>query len=463
MTASTLPVLVLIAFLWWRTKGELLPIILMCSVFDASAAVVVAGSAVVPWILALAICLPIKIITGTLQWKPMVGTNKGAYHAMFLFVGYAFFSAMVCPFVFHGILVSNSHNGMNQPLAWTFSNFAQPSYLLCAMCVYLIAVHSTREQQRNAIDWFIYAAVTVASFMMYQLANAVLHVPYPSAILYTNTTHVIYDAYKIGGVWRLNGTQTEASAAAFFLAIGLALQGWQLATHRIRWQSAAAFLLMLTALVLTVSTTGYACMVTLALSGILLYARHSFRKGGAAPVKVLIALALIGVAVPAFLLTNAGQTVSKVLMTVFVDKMSSDSYRERSMMNSLALQTAHDSYYFGAGWGSVRASSFACSLFGNVGIPGALLFAILLMQLAKPLLKPRRYVRLALFERTLYGVFVMMVAQLVAGADLISPIIWTMFGIATASKPLRRASAAVPAPSLAPADPLPLQRPTLVT
>lgn len=436
MTASTLPLLVLIAFLWWRTKGELLPIVLFTSIFDAASAFNVAGSPISPWILALLICLPIKILTRTLTWRPVPDLNKAAFNALLVFVGYAVLSSVVFPFVFHGINVSNSHMGRTH-LAWSFSNFAQPCYLLASLTVYLLAVHSSREQLRNALTWYVRGCVCISVFSMYQMANAIIHVPYPSAILYTNTTHVIYDAYKIGGVWRLNSTLPEASEAAFYLGIGLALLGWHLATHRIRLGSAACFLLMLVSLVLTVSTVGYACLATLAVGGLFLYLRFTFHKRGVAPVKMLIFLALLLAVVPLLLLTDAGHTVTKVFNTVFIDKVDSDSYRERTLWNTLAMQTSQDSYYFGAGWGSVRASSFLCSLMGNVGIPGVLLFVFFIMQLVRPLFSPGRYIRFEMFERSLFAIAIMLVALVIATPDPIMPIIWLLFASATASKPRR--------------------------
>ena len=150
---------------------------------------------------------------------------------------------------------------------------------------------------------------------------------------------------------------------------------------------------------------------------------------------MLTLLGLLAVAVPLFTLTDAPHTVAKVFQTVFVDKVHSDSYRERTLWNTLALQTAHDSLYFGAGWGSVRASSFACSLLANVGVPGVLLFVFFLMQLARPLLRPRRYARFELFERSLFGIAVLLVALVVASPDPIEPIIWVLFAVATAAKP----------------------------
>ncbi len=442
MTASTLPLLLLIAFLWWRAKGELLPIILFTSIFDAASALNVAGSPIAPWLFAMMICLPIKVLTGKLSLKPVPGLNRGAFLALLLFVGYAVFTALAYPLLFHGILVSNSHNGLNQHLRPGITNFTQTTYLLAALAVFLLAIHSSREQLRSAVAWYIRACVCISFFSLYQLANATLHVPFPSALLYTNTAHTIYDAYKVNGVWRLNSTLAEASEAALYLGAGLALLGWHMATHRIRWQSAASFLLILVALVLTVSTVGYACLATVAVGGFLYYIRYSFRRRGVAPAKVLALLTLMAVAVPLFTLTDAPQTVTRVFNGVFVDKVNSDSYRERTLWNTLALQTAHDSLYFGAGWGSVRASSFACSLLANIGIPGTGLFLFFLFQIARPLFRPRRYARFELFERSLFGIAVLLVALVVASPDPIEPIIWVLFAAATASKPLKSIEAA---------------------
>ena len=437
MTASTFPLLVLIAFLWWKTKGDVLSIVLFTSIFDAAAALILGGSPVSPWLFALAICLPIKLLSGKLHWKPVDGLNKQAFLMVALFVGYGAFSSFVWPFLFHGILVTNDRNGSNQPLSWSLSNLAQLLYLLATFVIYLLAVHSTREQLRNAIAWYVRGCVCIAFFSMYELAHMVLHVPYPSAVLYSNTTHVIFDAYKVSGVWRLNSTLSEASGVAYYLSAGIALLGWHIARHRVQLKTGAAFLLMLTALVLTVSTTAYACMGAMILAAVFFAATSGLRSGRIAPIKLLLFLVLAAVAIPLFTLTNASQTVAHVFQGVFIDKVDTESYRTRSMMNTLALQSAHDTYYFGAGWGSVRASSFVCSVLGNAGVPGLLLFVLFLVQSARPLLRPKIYQNFELFEQSFFAIFALVVALMVAAPDICQPILWTLFGIVTVAKPRR--------------------------
>jgi hypothetical protein len=154
-----------------------------------------------------------------------------------------------------------------------------------------------------------------------------------------------------------------------------------------------------------------------------------------APLKLILLLAVLTTIIPLLLVTNFGHTVSKVFDSVFINKVDSESYRERSLWNDLALQSAKDTYYMGAGWGSVRASSFICSLLGGIGLPGTLLFFYFLYRLARPALSPRRYAHYDLYDRSLFAIAVMMVALALAGADPVEPLIWMLFGVAAASKP----------------------------
>jgi predicted Co/Zn/Cd cation transporter (cation efflux family) len=99
--------------------------------------------------------------------------------------------------------------------------------LSCAVVVvFLLAVSSKRKDLEDALDWYMRGCVTAAIVAVYQLANAITHIPYPDAVLYSNPSYVIYRAYKINGLWRLNGPFTEASDMAGAMVVGLALVGW---------------------------------------------------------------------------------------------------------------------------------------------------------------------------------------------------------------------------------------------
>lgn len=63
-----------------------------------------------------------------------------------------------------------------------------------------------------------------------------------------------------------------------------------------------------------------------------------------------------------------------LLNTVIFDKSVSISGQERLMWNIQALANLRDSFGLGLGIGSVRASSWAAAVLGNIGLPGALCF-----------------------------------------------------------------------------------------
>jgi len=73
---------------------------------------------------------------------------------------------------------------------------------------------------------------------------------------------------------------------------------------------------------------------------------------------------------------DAWASMKSLLDTLVFNKMSTDSGIERSSWNRQALQNFYDTFGFGVGNGSVRASSFPVGLLASLGIPGAVLFGM---------------------------------------------------------------------------------------
>lgn len=437
ITATTVPLLIVIAFLWWRTRGQILSIVLFVSVFDAASALNIGSLGVAPWTFALAICLGLKLLRGHRPFHPIRGVNVAAGNALVLFIAYALFTSFVYPFVFQGVPVISSHDVAPVPLSWSIANFAQACYLIAAVVIYLLAISSSREELRSALQWYIRGCIVASCFSFYQLANAVFHIPYPSAVLYSNKSHMIYGAYMIKGMWRLNSTFSEASAMAMYMSIGLALLGWEMAVRRFQLRRTLCFLLILTAHLFTISSLGYATLGFLMVAGISLYGLHCFRQKGLSSVKLIILIGLLCAGGTLVLLTDAGKTVNKVVNSVLLDKTNTESYRARTASNIAALNTASHTYYMGAGWGSVRASGLLYILLGNVGIPGLLLFALSLALMCKPLFERRKTVpadQADSFERSLLAMFTAVLGLAIAGAEPVAPILWALFAIATAAR-----------------------------
>ena len=81
------------------------------------------------------------------------------------------------------------------------------------------------------------------------------------------------------------------------------------------------------------------------------------------------------------LIPDAWNSVTELMSITFADKLQSQSGEERTAWNTLALVSFVETATFGAGLGTVRASSFIAALLSNVGLCGTVLFAIFLYSL----------------------------------------------------------------------------------
>jgi hypothetical protein len=303
-TATTLPLILLILVLWRFTKGQTLSLVLFTSVFDAASALNFGAMGVSPWLFTLVTVLAVKVLRGHRPFQLIPGINLIALKLLVLFLIYAAWSGLVYPFVFHGATVLNSHYSSPVPLSWGISNLSQLCYLLAAAVVYFCALGSSREELESALHWYVRGCVLAAFFAFYQLANATHHVPFPSAILYSNPSHVIYPAYMINGVWRVNSTFTEASDMATYLAPGVALLGWDVLIRPFNLGRFFCLILMIASLILTVSTLGYLSLTFLLVAAPVLYGYHTLRKRALAPATLTIALLICGIGTCLYLTTD---------------------------------------------------------------------------------------------------------------------------------------------------------------
>ncbi|MGO7422626.1 hypothetical protein ACCT09_22760, partial [Rhizobium ruizarguesonis] len=99
---------------------------------------------------------------------------------------------------------------------------------------------------------------------------------------------------------------------------------------------------------------------------------------------LVITLFLIPCAIVALsLVPDAWDSIAGLVNTTLSDKLQSQSGEERTAWNTLALIAFVDTATFGAGLGTVRASSFIAALLSNVGLTGTLLFAAFLYSLVR--------------------------------------------------------------------------------
>lgn len=449
---STIPFLLMFAVVWRMTGGQVLAVVAFVSVFSAASVLDFGPMGVAPWLFALALGLGIRLLQGHKPYRLTLGTNRKALCLALVFFVYTAWSGVAYPLMFAGTPVVRTV--AEEPLAWSTSNFSQLCYLGSAAVLYLLALAASRQELRNILNWYVRGCILASAFAMYQLLNAITHIPYPSEILYSNKAHVVYNAYQINGIWRLNATFCEASEMAGFLIVGIALTGWSLVTEPFKLTRLLSLLLMLTSILMTVSSVGYLCLGYLTVCGVILAIGYVVRQRRLSIPKVvfglLVAMGMCGLFT---LQPGARETVTKVIQSTLLEKRSSESYRNRTLTHDAALETLQNTYFMGAGWGSARASGLVYILLATVGVPGLLLFIGLLVSLLIPLFHsnpPEKQPPLAdQFGQALLALSVLLLAMVIAGSEPVDPLLWILLGVVTVARsPIAKTAQAASKPSL---------------
>jgi hypothetical protein len=187
--------------------------------------------------------------------------------------------------------------------------------------------------------------------------------------------------HQIGALWRIAGACSETSA---FSSLATACLAFSVVYWRRTGSTAALLLglLHLALLILSTSTTAYVGLgfLGVVLAGSLL---ANVLRGRAKP-RDLVLIAMAGVGLVALL---AGMLFWPVVVDTFADlldnmvfkKHLSSSGQERGYWNSQSMRAFFETYGLGIGMGSSRASSWAVAVLSQIGIIGALGFAVLLV------------------------------------------------------------------------------------
>jgi len=262
----------------------------------------------------------------------------------------------------------------------TTSNMTQSVYFIADMFCFLLiyAFASTRD----GIKTLLHAALFVASAnMAFAVLDWVTYLTRTTEILsiIRNANYTLRVDDDVAGIKRTVGSFVEASS------FGSVTLGYFAFTLRLWFMgvysrlSRNLSLMALFATLLATSTTAYfglgvvLCIICAefllrAMSGPVTLPVKLFLVG--AP--LLLANLVLGIALNETTATKA----KDLLDTFFFNKMASDSGVERSSWNQAALQSFFDTYGFGFGNGSGRASSFIIAVIANLGIVGTALFVM---------------------------------------------------------------------------------------
>jgi O-antigen ligase len=443
-TASTIPFLLLVLILSIYAKGQILPLVTFTSVFQAASVVNIGfggqGFALAPYYVLLIIQM-LHLVFGRSRPIPVLPKQQSAITlCLMAFVCYALLSALLCPFFFNGIAVNNPRSGFGSPLSWGTYNLTQSTYLCLGFSLFLSCVYaSSVGELTRALNWYLAGETFAALGAIYQFLSFKVGLPFPTEILHSNTQHVIFDAYEIGGGFtRVSSTFTEASAAASHFTVALAFVIWRLLFNQTTWRELFCFLTLLIALVMTTSSSGYIAFAYIVLVTTFLCFRKAratrstrlFRAGLAIAVMVLV----VAVASMPRVINPAIELVNEVLLK----KTQTRSYQERTASNEAAITVAGQTVWLGAGWGSLRASSFIANMLGTVGIPGTLCFTIFCILVFRFGMMRRPDAGQKLRTAVLFPVSVVLLNLAVATPEPVDPDIWFLFGVAAFAEPKRQ-------------------------
>jgi hypothetical protein len=301
---------------------------------------------------------------------------------------FAIVSAYYFPRVFAGVTevfglhTDNGGHVVLTPLAPTSGNVTQSVYLIgdliCFITMYAYARGANGK--RIITQAILICAVANLAFAAVDLATSATGTSEWLAFIRNATYRQLGDVDALG-MKRIVGSFSEASAFGFatlgFFAFSMQL--WLEGAYRRTALGIA--LLSLIALIFSTSTTAYVGMsmfLVLALTRCL--TRMTAARATPQIVAFMLVLPLIIVGLAAVILLNdhLSAYAQATMQTALFDKLSSTSGIERSAWNAQALINFADTYGFGVGVGSLRASSLPIAVLGSMGVVGAMLYCIFL-------------------------------------------------------------------------------------
>jgi hypothetical protein len=302
-------------------------------------------------------------------------------------VGYATVTAYLLPRFFQGQTFAFTARAQGEnyaaPLVPTTSNLTQSVYFIGdCVCFLVLSGFGSSEAGRKCLGRA--ALMCVILNLGFAVLDLVTYATNTGELLsfIRNSTYSMMSDTEMAGFKRVVGSFVEASSFGYWT-----LGYFAFATSL--WLSGIAVRLTLSlsvlsffALLFSTSTTAY-----VGLSGYLfvefVVIAVNFLFGRIRPqmlVFLICAPIVLAVVVIAICLNDASYAyVTNLLDTMVFNKMSTGSGIERSNWNNQAIQNFLDTFGFGAGNGSVRASSFPIAVIASLGFPGAATYAMFLL------------------------------------------------------------------------------------
>ena len=266
------------------------------------------------------------------------------------------------------------------PLEPSTSNITQSIYFIADASCFLIL--SGFGATRGGIKTLLHATLFVATMnLVFAALDWITYLTHTAEILSVirNASYTLRVDDEVVGIKRTVGSFVEASSFGSVTLgyFAFTLRMWFMGVYP-RF-TATLTLLALGATLLATSTTAYfglAVLLSILYVELLL---QLVSRPVSIPVRLFVFGAPFLVAILALsiaLSDSYSEKVRDLLDVFFFNKMASDSGVERSSWNRAALQSFFDTYGFGFGNGSGRASSFVVAVLANLGLLGSVLLFV---------------------------------------------------------------------------------------
>jgi hypothetical protein len=311
------------------------------------------------------------------------------YNKLGLLASFIVFGLMVtytAPFLFRGAPIMGLNNITRSPLGFGSGNITQPLYLLSTFAItisiyQLLLRADTRRMVYQAI--FVGAAMAMVTGMIdMTTAGTNLLAPLRTA------TYVIMDSDDVGGMRRVIGFNTEASAyGALVLSFGSMIYFMRLGDALGGIFAKLQMPMALALITLTVLSTSSAAFLGLAILGIIsvvsniMALRHPADEKRALMQLLIIGAGMLIVAALVVATPSMFNGAVDLVDSLIFKKTTSSSYSERSSWNIVSLEGLAATGGYGVGVGSTRASSWPVAVLSSTGIIGGLLMILFFLRL----------------------------------------------------------------------------------
>jgi hypothetical protein len=303
--------------------------------------------------------------------------------------GYALLTAYIMPRLFLGqtfvYMVRVDQESYATLLAPTTSNLTQSVYFLgdCVCFMVLSGLGSSDAGRKYLGQAILMCVVLNLVFACLDLATFATGTTELMSFIRNANYSILSDNY-VADFKRIIGSFTEASSFAYWtlgyfaFTLSLWLNG---ISSRLNFSlSILSFLALLS----SSSTTAYVGLSAFLFFQFVFVGLNALYRP-ALPQQILFMFGapfLLLIVVIAICLNDAASHyVANLLDAIIFNKMSSGSGVERSSWNNQAIQAFLDTYGFGVGVGSVRASSFPVAVIASLGFVGAVTYTLFLLSI----------------------------------------------------------------------------------